>query len=166
MGILKVGIDMKFTVPDYSKKAVDPLIEEISTKIANDVKKNIRNQTDFEDNPFARLAKKTVRNKIAKKSALPNVALVDKGILLRGITTKREASARHVVFVKGFGSPRRDDVAVWQQVDGVNQITRTIRKFLGVSKETERWIQERTLRFFENLKTKTVPKTKRVRVGG
>lgn len=166
MGLLKVGIDMKLTVPDYSKKAVDPLIEEISAKIANDAKKNIRNQIDFDGSPFKELAKKTVRNKIAKKSPLPRTALVDKGILLRGITSKREASARHVVFVKGFGNPRRDDVAVWQQIDGVNQITRTIRRFLGISKDTERWIQERTLRFFNNLKTNGVPKTKKIKAGG
>ena len=164
MGLLKVGIDMKMEVPDYSKKAVEPLIEEIATKISNDAKKNIRNQIGVDGSLFAPLAKKTLSNKRSKGSSSPSTALVDKGVLLRSIHVFKLGTAKYASGVKAVGNPRRDDVARWQQIEGVNQHTRTKRHFIGVSDATTKWIRERTLRFFEALQNKSVKKTKQVRV--
>lgn len=162
MGLFKVGITFEQNIPDLSKEQMDPLVREVAVKIATDAKKNIRNQINFTGDPFRRLAPKTIRNKIAKKSISPDSALIDTGLMLNSIDVFPQGTAKYITGLRPNGSPQRDLLAFIHQEEGVNQQTRVIRRFLGVSKQTENWISARIKRYVAAL-TKGTKKTKQWR---
>jgi hypothetical protein len=165
MGLIKVGITFEREVPDFSRTAMDPLIREIADKIKNDAQKNIRTETQVDGTKMQALAKKTIANKRANRSSTPTKPLIDKGILFNSIHVFKQATASYITGIKALGRPPRDLIGYYQQEEGVNNITRVARRFLGVSRETEKWIEERTQRYINALMKKGVKTKKKINGG-
>ena len=148
MGEFNLSVTTDFEIPDFSAEAGgDKLMLDIAEKISIDSKKNIRQQTNVDGSPFKELADKTIKNKTRKGSASINKALIDRGVMLRAIKVFKEGKGKYAVGVVARGNPRRDLIALIHNVEGVNQFTRVIRNFLGVSERTQKWIDTRIERF-------------------
>lgn len=165
MGRLRVGITIEQTLPDFSRTAMDPLMREIAEKIKMDAQKNIRTGTQVDGTSMRPLAKQTIRNKKSRNSSQPTKPLFDKGVLFNSLHVFKKSTASYITGIKAAGNPKRDLIGYYQQVEGVNQHTRYTREFLGVSRQTEKWIQARTERFVRALVKKGTKIKKRLRGG-
>ena len=140
-----VDINMDFIIPDFMDASIP--LQQCGEEIKNDAQRSIRLGIDFEtDAPFAPLAKKTVKDKV-RQVGFGNMPLFRKGIMYNAIHSYKVSNNTIVVGVIPRGNPPRDEVAEYHQEEGVNQYTRTIRRFLGVSAKRLQWIEARMQRW-------------------
>lgn len=141
MGQLDIKVNLDFKIPDLRNG--NDLLEDISGRIADDAAANIRQQRGFDGRGFKALAKSTIAKKKRRGYANPNLALFATGIMFRGISSVKKKNNEFVAKIIARGTPRRDDVAFWQQKAGVNNITKITRPFLGISADRMLWIRKR-----------------------
>lgn len=142
-----VGIEIDAPIPDFLDASVP--LKQIADKVADDSRKNIRQQTNVDGTAMARLSVKTLKDK--KRKGYPNLALYRTGVMFNAIHVYNRGKNNFEVGIISRGSPHRDLVALIHAEQGVNQHTRIIRTFLGMSNATltwansrmERWINER-----------------------
>lgn len=138
-------IEMDLAIPDFMDASVP--LEQIANKVADDSRKNIRQQTNLDGSAYQRLSRKTIKDKIREKSINPNMALYRKGIMYKAIHVYQQGKNLFEVGIIPRGSPRRDLVGMIHQ-----EIGPVIRTFLGFTTQTykwanarmERWLNEKT----------------------
>lgn len=144
-------LEIKFTMPIPKWSDASIPMRQCSERIKADTQRNIRLQKSPDGAPFAPLSKDTIRKK--KRSGLgfagnPERALFAKGIMYRGIHVYRLAKNTFSVGVMARGFPPRDLLAIIHQEQGViSKRGRIARPFLGISKNTEIWINARMQRW-------------------
>jgi hypothetical protein len=138
-------IKMELSVPDFMDASVP--LSQIADKVATDSRRNIRSQTSLDGSAYRRLSKKTIQDKIREGSANPRMALYRKGIMYRAIHVYRQGKNNFEIGIIPVGKPRRDLVGLIHQ-----EIGPVIRSFLGFTRQTynwannriERWLSEKT----------------------
>lgn len=144
-----VGIEIDIAIPDFMDASVP--LSQIANKVADDSRRNIRQQTNVDGSAMRRLSVKTIKDKRRERSPYPNLALYRTGAMFRAIHVYNKGKNDFEVGIIPRGSPSRDLVALIHAEQGVNQHTRIIRTFLGMTTATinwansrmERWLSER-----------------------
>ena len=144
-----IGIEIDAQIPDFMDASVP--LSQIAEKVADDSRRNIRQQTNVDGSAMARLSVKTIKDKKRAKSQYPNLALYRTGSMFRAIHVYNKGKNDFEVGIIPRGSPSRDLLALIHAEQGVNQHTRTTRTFLGMTNATitwansrmERWLSER-----------------------
>jgi hypothetical protein len=138
-------IKIDLAIPDFLDASVP--LGQIAEKVADDSRKNIRNQTNLDGSAYKGLSKKTIKDKIRERSENPRMALYRKGIMYRAIHVYRRGKNFFEVGIIPRGKPARDVVGMIHQ-----EIGPVIRSFLGFTIQTynwanarmERWLAEKT----------------------
>lgn len=145
-----VSIEIDVAIPDFMDASVP--MGQIANKVADDSRRNIRQQTNVDGSAMRRLSVKTIKDKRRKGSPYPNLALYRTGIMFNAIHVYNKGKNDFEVGIIPRGGPvTRDLVALIHAEQGVNQHTRIIRTFLGMTTATlnwansriERWLNER-----------------------
>lgn len=144
-------IKVDLAIPDFLDASIP--LEQIAEKVAEDSRKNIRNQTNLDGSAYQRLSKKTVQDKIRQRSESPNMALYRKGIMYRAINVYRLSKNEFEVGIIPRGSPRRDLVGMIHQ-----EIGPVIRTFLGFTMQTYKWANARMERWLAEKTQKAAKK--------
>jgi len=144
-------IEMDLAIPDFMDASIP--LEQIAEKVAEDSRKNIRQQTNLDGSAYERLSVKTIRDKKRMGVTDPTMALYRKGVMFRAIHVYQLSKNDFEVGIIPRGKPRRDMVGMIHQEMGVpSNAGRIARTFLGFTAQTykwanariERWLTERT----------------------
>ena len=138
-------VEIDLVLPNWTDASVP--LQQCAEEIKNDSQRNIRLGTDFETGaPFESLSKKTVQDKL-REVGFGDRPLFRKGIMFNAIHAYKATRDEVTIGIVAKGKPTRDKVAIWQQIEGVNQHTKTIRRFFGVSDKRLKWITSRMVRW-------------------
>ena len=141
-----IGITLDLALPDLDDASI-PLTQ-IANKIKMESQKRIRQQRNINGTYYRALSKKTIRDKIREGSAYPRRALWRKGIMYRAIHAYKAGKNEVQIGVISRGTPPRDLLGIIHQEQGVpSKSGRIARTFLGITKKTERWANERMERW-------------------
>jgi hypothetical protein len=140
-----VGIEIDVTIPDFMDASVP--MGQIANKVADDSRRNIRQQTNVDGSVMRRLSVKTIKDKRRKGSQYPNLALYRTGAMFNAIHVYSKGKNDFEVGIIPRGSPSRDLVALIHAEQGANEHTRVIRTFLGMTSATKNWSNSRIERW-------------------
>jgi len=141
-------IQVDTSIPDFMDASIP--LNQIAEKVAEDSRKNIRNQTNIDGTTYVRLSKKTIQEKIRESSPKPNMALYRKGIMYRAISVFKIDKNEFEVGIKAVGIPRRDLIGIIHQEQGVpSKLGRITRTFLGFTDKTYKWANSRIDRWLK-----------------
>jgi len=151
-----VGIEIDLQIPDFMDASVP--LGQIANKVADDSRRNIRQQTNVNGSAMARLSVKTIKDKRRKRSQYPNLALYRTGIMFNAIHVYNKGKNNFEVGIIPRGSPSRDLLALIHAEQGVNQHTRITRTFLGMTSATLKWANARMERWLNERAQKAAHK--------
>ena len=143
-----VDITLDLSIPDLSDASI-PLTQ-IAEKIKSESQKRIRQQINIDGTRYRGLSRKTIQDKIREGSAYPLRALFRKGVMYRAIHVYKAGKNEVHVGVIPRGKPSRDLVGIIHQEQGTpSKSGRIQRTFLGITKKTEKWANERMERWIK-----------------
>jgi len=146
-------IEAKLSIPDFKNASI--VLSQIANKVATESKKNIRTQTNVDDNSaFKRLSVKTIKDKTRENAPYPHRALYRKGVMYNAVRVSKIADNIFTVGILPRGKPNREMVAIIHHEE-----TAIKRRFLGISSQTFKWAKARMDRWFKTKRLNSVKKT-------
>ncbi len=158
MGDFSFIIESQDFVPDFSRRAADPMMKDIAKKLVSEAKTNIRQQREFDGVPFQKLSRNRIDVKRKEGYAQPNKALIATGKMLKSILARKLANAKYEIGVskkikyKAEGEKQR--TIDGQRLSEIHTYHgagagRVLRIFLGWTKRADVYADRRVDRFVE-----------------
>jgi len=141
-------------MPDINLLArisADVPLSDIAQRTVQDIRGNIRRGVSWNGKFYKKLAKKTIREKTRRNYSQPSTPLYRTGLMYRSIRSYKLRKNLHMIGVSPIGRPKRDRLAEIHQLEGVNQYTRIIRAFFGMSANRKRWAAARMNRWIRSV---------------
>lgn len=164
---LGYSISYETLTPDFSARKSDIVLKQIGEYIAEDIKRNIRRQQEFDGIPFEKLSDKRIRRKRNLGYPYPEKALIATGKMHDNINSKfvKRGTYRIAVDKRIRYKSGKSKSINGEQLSEIHQVLgagtgRVIRAFIGLSARAEKYMNERIFRFVNGqFKSSNIKKT-------